>query len=102
MVRRRYEKKEILLLVICLLLAISFLTFYVWHQAALISLGYQTTRLEEKISQLEEEIRGLEIQKASLLSLEKVERIAREKLGLSEPKKNQIVYQDFRVIIDDD
>lgn len=102
MVRRRYEKKEILLLVICLLLAISFLTFYVWHQAALISLGYQTTRLEEKISHLEEEIRGLEIQKASLLSLEKVERIAREKLGLSEPKKNQIVYQDFRVIIDDD
>ncbi len=102
MVRRRYEKKEIVLLVICLLLAISFLTFYVWHQAALISLGYQTTRLEEKISQLEEEIRGLEIQKASLLSLEKVERIAREKLGLSEPKKNQIVYQDFRVIIDDD
>lgn len=102
MVRRRYEKKEILLVLVCLLLAISFLTFYVWHQAALISLGYQTNRLEEKIFQLEEEIRGLEIQKASLLSLEKVERIAREKLGLSEPEKDQIVYKDFRVIIDDD
>ncbi|MGQ9672361.1 MAG: cell division protein FtsL [Candidatus Aminicenantales bacterium] len=102
MVRKKTEKKEILLAVVCLFLAIGFLIFSIWHQAALISLGYQTTRLEERISQLEEEIRGLEIQKTSLLSLEKVEGIAREKLGLTEPKKEQILYQDFRIIVDDE
>lgn len=102
MVRKRYQKKEILLVIACLLLAIAFLTFYVWHQTALISLGYQISGLEEKIASLEEEIRGLEIRRASLLSLEKVEKTAKEKLGLVEPTKEQMVYQEFRVIIDDD
>ncbi len=101
MVRKRYEKKEIALGAACLLLAIAFLTFYIWHQAALINLGYQTSQLEEKISQLEEEIKGLEIRKASLLSLEKVERVAREKLGLAEPRPEQIIYEHFRLIKDD-
>jgi cell division protein FtsL len=102
MVRKRYEKKEIALAAACILLAIAFLTFYIWHQAALISLGYQTSRLEEKISRLEEEIKRLEIKKASLLSLEKVEKIAREKLGLVEPRAEQIIYEDFRLINGDD
>ncbi len=102
MVRRRYEKKEVALAAACILLAVAFLTFYIWHQAALISLGYKTSRLEEKISQLEEEIKGLEIKKASLLSLEKVEKVAREKLGLIEPRPEQIVYEDFRLTNEDD
>ncbi|MBM3285456.1 MAG: cell division protein FtsL [Candidatus Aminicenantes bacterium] len=101
MVRKRHDKREIILGAACLLLAIAFLTFYIWHQAALISLGYQTSRLEEKISRLEEEIKGLEIKKTALLSLEKVETIARDKLGLAETKSDQILYQDFRVIDDD-
>jgi cell division protein FtsL len=102
MVRKRYEKKEIALAAACIFSAIAFLTFYIWHQAALISLGYQTSRLEEKIGQLEEEIKGLELKKTSLLSLEKVERVAREKLGLVEARPEQIIYEDFRLINDDD
>lgn len=95
MVRRRYEKREILLAVACVFLAIAFLTFYIWHQAALISLGYEASRLAEKSSSLEEEIKVLELRKASLLALDKVERIAREELHLTDPKPEQIIYEDF-------
>lgn len=97
MVRRRYEKKEIALAVASLLLAIAFLTFYIWHQAALIDLGYQTSRLEERVFRLEEEIKVLEVNRSSLLALERVERIAREELHLEEPKPEQIIYEDFRL-----
>ncbi len=96
MVKKRFQKKDILLAVASIVLAIGFLTFYLWHQAALITLGYKISRLEEKISRLEEEIRGLEIKKTSLLSLDKVETIAREKLGLTEPKKDQVLYLDIK------
>lgn len=94
MVRRRYERKEILLALAFVLLAIALLTFTIWHQAALISLGYQTSRLEEKVAGLEEEIKVLRLRRVSLLSLDKVERIARAELGLTDPKPEQIIYED--------
>jgi cell division protein FtsL len=97
MVRKRYQKKEIVLAAGCVLLAIATLTFYIWHQTALISLGYQTGKLEEEILRLEEQIKKLETDKAALLALERVERIARNDLNLAEPKEEQIIYEDFRV-----
>jgi cell division protein FtsL len=97
MVRKKYQKKEIVLAAGCVLLAIATLTFYIWHQAALINLGYQTGKLEQEILRLNEEIKKLETQKASLLALDRVEKIARNELNLAEPKEEQIIYEDFRV-----
>lgn len=97
MVRKRYQKKEMAMAAGCIFLAIATLTFYVWHQAALINLGYQTGKREGEILRLEEEIKKLETQKAALLTLERVERIAREDLNFAEPKEDQIIYENFRV-----
>jgi cell division protein FtsL len=97
MVRKKYQKKEILLATACLLLAVATLTFYIWHQAALISLGYQIGKLESDILRLEEDIKKLETHKASLLSLDRVDKIARDELNLVEPKEEQIIYEDFQV-----
>jgi cell division protein FtsL len=97
MVRKKYQKKEILLAAACLLLAVATLTFYIWHQAALISLGYQIGKLEADILRLEEDIMKLETHKASLLSLDRVDKIARDELNLVEPKEEQIIYEDFQV-----
>jgi cell division protein FtsL len=97
MVRKKYQKKEILLAAACLLLAVATLTFYIWHQAALISLGYQIGKLESDILRLEEDIKKLETNKASLLSLDRVDKIARDELNLVEPKEEQIIYEDFQV-----
>ena len=96
MVRKKYQKKEIILAATCLLLAVAILTFYIWHQAALINLGYQIGKLETDILRLEEDIKKLETHKTALLSLDRVDKIARDKLSLVEPKEEQIIYEDFK------
>ena len=96
MVRKRLNRKEIAAAAGCTLLAVATLTFYVWHQAAIIQIGYQTSRLEEKRAGLKEDIKKLETDKATLLAPDRVDRIAREELQLVEPKPDQIIYEGQR------
>jgi cell division protein FtsL len=93
MVRRKFSRKEVTAAAGCVLLAVATLTFYVWHQAAVIQIGYQTTRLEDEIAGLREDIKKLETERAALLAPERVDRIAREKLQLVEPGPGQIIYE---------
>jgi cell division protein FtsL len=93
MVRKKITQKEILLGGGCVLLAIGTLTFYIWQQAVLISLGYKISDQEKAKARLEEDIRRLDTEKASLLAPDKVERIAREELQLSSPRQDQIIYE---------
>jgi cell division protein FtsL len=79
-----------------LLLAVATLTFYIWHQSALISLGYQTSGLEMRIERLEVEIKKLETDKTALLAPDRVEKIARTELSLTDPNDGQIIYEDFQ------
>ncbi len=85
-----------MLVISCTLFIISILTFYIWHQVEAVRLGYKINRLEEKIQKLKIEVEELETTKASLLSLEKVERIAKEKLKMVKTQENQKVYEDFK------
>jgi cell division protein FtsL len=102
MVRKKLDRKEIAAAAGCILLAVATLTFYVWHQAAIIQIGYQTSRLEERMAGLNEDIKKLETDKAALLAPDRVERIAREELRLVEPKPEQIIYEDIRPSDDHD
>ena len=102
MVRRKYNRREIALSAGCLIFAILTLTFYIWHQAALISLGYKMSQAEQEIRNLGEDIKKLETEKAALLSLDRVERTARQNLHLTDPKDDQIIYEDFRFEINDE
>ena len=74
--------------------AISLLTFYIWHQAESIRLGYQTRELEEDVASIKKDIEQLEAEKASLLSLERVERIATQTLKMRPPEDKQIAYHE--------
>lgn len=85
-----------MLVITCTLFIISILTFYIWHQVEAVRLGYEINRLEEKVQMLEIEVEKLEATKSSLLSLEKVERIAKEKLKMVKTQENQKVYEDFK------
>ncbi len=93
MVRKKYGKKEVLLAAGGIVLAIGTLTFYIWQQSVLISLGYKAGEKEKVKAQLEEDIRRLDTEKASLLALDKVERIARDDLRLASPRPDQIIYE---------
>lgn len=95
MVRKKFNKKEILLGFLITIFVISILTFYIWHQMESIRIGYETGELKKRINTLIKKIEILEATKSHLLSLEKVEKIAIEELNLAKPKENQIIYDDF-------
>lgn len=95
MVRKKFNKKDIFIWVGCILFALLILSLYVWHQTESVSLGYDSAELEYRVLQLEKEVEMLETVKASLLKLDRVEDIARNKLKLSDPEKEQIVYKDI-------
>ncbi len=95
MVRKKYTTKEIVLFVSCTIIVIFILTFYIWHQMESIRIGYEIGKLEEKVLTLGREVDELEAEKSSLLSLDRVEKIAKEELNLVEPKKEQLVYDEF-------
>ena len=62
----------------------------VWRRVAFIDIGYEIRNLENRESQLLHIQKEMEIEKAMLSSPERVERIARSKLGLGDPEPGQI------------
>ncbi|GAI08058.1 unnamed protein product [marine sediment metagenome] len=95
MVRKKYTTKEIMLFVSCTIIVIFILTFYIWHQMESIRIGYEIGKLEEKVLTLRRQVGELQTEKSFLLSLDRVEKIAKEELNLVEPKKEQLVYDEF-------
>ena len=84
-----------MLFVFCTIIVIFILTFYIWHQMESIRIGYEIGKLEEKVLTLRRQVDELQTEKSSLLSLDRVEKIAKEELNLVEPKKEQLVYDEF-------
>ena len=95
MVRKKYTTKEIMLFVSCTIIVIFIMTFYIWHQMESIRIGYEIGKLEEKVLTLRRQVGELQTEKSFLLSLDRVEKIAKEELNLVEPKKEQLVYDEF-------
>lgn len=84
-----------MLFISCTIIVIFILTFYVWHQMESIRIGYEIGKLEEKVLTLRRQVGELQTEKSYLLSLDRVEKIAKEELNLVEPKKEQLVYDEF-------
>jgi len=93
MITKKVDKKNLLLSIFAGLFVIFFLTFYIWHQAESVRIGYETKDLEDEIERLNGDIEQLETQKASLLSLDRVEQMAKQELRMALPNKNQIIYE---------
>ncbi len=94
MVRKKYSKREIIFGMTCAITLILVLTFYIWHQMEYVRIGYEIGELEEELGALKKDVEKLETDKSALLSLERVEKIAREELKLETAKEEQIVH-DF-------
>jgi len=93
MVRRKIDLKGIAVVATFVLAGVVLLTFYVWYQTESVKLGLDLGRSEARIRELEIDIEGLKLRKADLLDPRRVESIAREKLGLVDPKDEEIVYE---------
>ena len=93
MVNRKYSPKEIALGAAFILVLLVIVTFYILYQSEAIQLGYKIAGLEDRAARIKEEIKKLETKKAALLSLRRVEGIARESLGLTDPNPGQVLYE---------
>jgi len=94
MIRRKWSPREIATGAVVLLAALGLLTFYVWYQTEAVHLGIDIARCETEIKALRDDIARLELRKAALLAPRRVEKIAREDLGLVDPKPDEIIYKD--------
>ena len=77
------------LLFIALLLAVSL--FYVWSRLQVTHLEYGISSLEGRLRNLQQETRGLQVEVASLSSPQRIEQVARERLGLHLPTPQQVI-----------
>jgi cell division protein FtsB len=97
MVNRKYNLKEITLDAAFILFLLVIVTLYILYQAEAIQLGYRIAGLEDRVTRMKEEIKKLETKKAGLLSLRRVEGIARDDLGLTDPKPGQVIYEGITI-----
>jgi len=96
MVKKKFKKNTIISAVLFAFMTILILTFYIWRQAESVKMGYTIRDLEAKVTRLQKEVETLEAEKTALLSLKKVEKTAKQKLGLMEPEEKQLIYEDFK------
>jgi hypothetical protein len=94
MVRRKFGKKEILWGTLAGVLTVLLLTFYIWHLTENIRLGYEIAQGENQMRTMKEDIKKLQTKRAALLSLERVNRTARQALKLGDPREGQIIYEN--------
>tara|TARA_B100000959_G_scaffold269813_1_gene315970 strand:+ start:57 stop:401 length:345 start_codon:yes stop_codon:yes gene_type:complete len=66
--------------------------FYSWPKVSLVTMTYEYNKLRAKEKELIHLNRMLKLELASIKSLEKVEKIALEKMGMIEPKDEDIIF----------
>jgi cell division protein FtsL len=93
MVRQKWSLRGIALGAALLVAVIGTLTFYVWYQTESVKLGIDIGRNENRIRELEQAVETLKVRKAALLDPARVEKIARESLGLIDPKDDEVIYE---------
>ncbi len=93
MIRKRIPRQRIIAAALIILAALFILVFYLRHLTETTRLGLVLRDVELRLNRLRDEVRALEAKKAALLSLPRVERVAREELKLSEPRPGQVIYE---------
>lgn len=78
-------------IILTLLLIISFVLFYTWQRIEVLRLGYEVDKLRSEKNELYNKNKFLQVKVAGLKSLDRVEKIAREELGLIIPDKFEII-----------
>ena len=75
--------------IICVLIAGSL--FYVWSRVLVFNLGYDLSEAMDRHWKLVQDNKKLQIEIALLKSLPRVERIARDEVGMEKPLPGQII-----------
>ncbi|MEW6516544.1 MAG: cell division protein FtsL [candidate division FCPU426 bacterium] len=73
-------------------LALGLFFVRAWQQMQVMKLGYLLNQHQQQVQQLAEEHRRLLSQRNALISLQRVEALAREELKLAPPRSEQVVF----------
>ena len=88
----RRRTRELLALLLSALAPMAVLFAAIWTNLETFRLGYQIERLQKQKEVLVERQRQLEMERARISALSRVENVARERLGLVTPVRGQIVF----------
>lgn len=88
----RRRTRELLALLLSPLPPMAVLFAAIWTNLETFRLGYQIERLQKQKEVLEERQRQLEMERARVSALSRVEDVARERLGLVTPGQDQVVF----------
>jgi cell division protein FtsL len=88
----RRRTRELLALLLSPLPPMAVLFAAIWTNLETFRLGYQIERLQKQKETLVERQRQLEMERARISALSRVEGVARERLGLVTPVRGQIVF----------
>jgi cell division protein FtsL len=65
---------------------------YLWPQVRLVNLGYQQNVLQARRTQTLQRQKELQVERATLRQLPRIEEIAIRRLGMHAPKISQVIY----------
>lgn len=81
-----------LLPILCALILVAFLSLvFVWSRIHAINLEYSVSRLQQEIQHYQQQNKELKLEAAFLARDERIERLARQHLGLRSPAPGQII-----------
>ena len=88
----RRRTRELLALLLSVVAPMAVLFAAIWTNLETFRLGYQIERLQKQKEALVEKQRQLEMERARVSALARVEGVARERLGLVTPGRDQVVF----------
>jgi len=86
--QRRRQKLAVALLALCLM---GVALLHVWLRLQVVHMGYALSTTSKLQNQLEQESRELKVELATLTSPDRLEAMARKRLGLAPPEKGQVI-----------
>lgn len=88
----RYQRKRRVLAIAVLALSlIGVVLLHVWLRLQVVHMGYALATTSKLQSQLEQENRELKVELATLTAPDRLEAMARRRLGLRPPEKGQVI-----------
>jgi len=96
MVHKKFTLRQMIFAAGTTLIVVFILSFYLWQIAEIVSLGYESNIAEKERKELQAQVQRLRAERSALLSLDRVERTARNQLGLTDPREDQVIYEDYQ------
>jgi len=87
----RGQNSTLIPLLVCALLISLGAIFFVWQRYQYVRLGFEVAELRREKARLETTIEPLIVEVEYLSRLERIDKLAREKLGMRAPQPNQVL-----------